>query len=104
MELNNNLQILIDKAWALHVEISDRIDGNNVSFCRFCSENGHCFGVTETPLEKESLISIRDSLKNVKNMLVFLQVWLFSNLFNFFFLPSLSSTKMVFDILETNSL
>ncbi|XP_057498518.1 uncharacterized protein LOC130783029 [Actinidia eriantha] len=57
MELNKNLQNLIERAWGLHDEIS---------FFRFC-------GVSETPLERESLIAIRDSLKNVENMLVGLQ-------------------------------
>ncbi|XP_057498517.1 uncharacterized protein LOC130783028 [Actinidia eriantha] len=57
MELNKNLQNLIERAWGLHDEIS---------FFRFC-------GVSDTPLERESLIDIRDSIKNVENMLVCLQ-------------------------------
>ncbi|XP_028056792.1 uncharacterized protein LOC114260806 [Camellia sinensis] len=79
MELmNDNLQSLIERAKALHDEISFKIEQHDsVRLCRFCSEHGqHYCGVTvtETPLEeRESLIATRDSLKNVENMLVFFQ-------------------------------
>ncbi|XAR62995.1 hypothetical protein NMG60_11022772 [Bertholletia excelsa] len=77
MELNG-LRILIERASALHDEISDRIKGSStdVSFCRFCFEQGqYCCGFSETTSleEREGLVAIRDSLKNVENMLQFLQ-------------------------------
>ncbi|KAA8520715.1 hypothetical protein F0562_015013 [Nyssa sinensis] len=74
MESNKNLQILIERAWAMNDRIRDKIQDNSFSFCRLCSEHGLFCGIAETPLEeRERLIAIRDSLKDVENMLVFLQ-------------------------------
>ncbi|KAK9279746.1 hypothetical protein L1049_013428 [Liquidambar formosana] len=74
MEFNENLQSLVERAWALHESISDEINSNSVSFCRLCSEYGRYCGIAETPFEeRERLIAIRDSLKDVENKLIFLQ-------------------------------
>ncbi|KAJ0113435.1 hypothetical protein Patl1_00556 [Pistacia atlantica] len=44
------------------------------SFCRVCSEHGRYCDVAETPLEeRERLIALTDSLKEVENILMFLQ-------------------------------
>ncbi|XP_021280892.1 uncharacterized protein LOC110414152 [Herrania umbratica] len=74
MELNNKkLQTLIERAWALHDRLNDEIE-NSISFCRFCSDHGRYCDVGQTPFEeRERLIAIRDSLKEVENTLLHLQ-------------------------------
>lgn len=74
MELNN-LQVLIERAWALQDDIGDSIQNSGTSCCwRHCSEHDHQWAVTDAPLdERKRLIVIRDSLKNVENRLEFLQ-------------------------------
>lgn len=75
MELKIDLQGLIEKAWALHDGLSDEINNSKGFFCTFCSENGCDCDNAETPcLEGQKLISIRDSLKEVGNVLMLLQV------------------------------
>ncbi|KAK3024232.1 hypothetical protein RJ639_043608 [Escallonia herrerae] len=74
MELNTNLHILIERACALQDRVNDEILGTDctTSFCRLCSEHGRYCGIAETPFEeRQRLIGIRDSLKDVENMLVF---------------------------------
>ncbi|KAK3005361.1 hypothetical protein RJ639_015464 [Escallonia herrerae] len=74
MELNTNLHILIERACALHDRVNDEIlrTDSTMSFCRICSEHGRYCGIAETPFEeRQRLIGIRDSLKDVENMLVF---------------------------------
>lgn len=74
MGLNRGLQGLIERAWTLHDGITAEID-NTTSFCRFCSQNGDSCAIVETPFpEKERLIAIRDSLQEVRDVLMFLQV------------------------------
>lgn len=75
MELNKeDLQSLVEKAWGLHGRLNGEIK-NSISFCRFCPEHGRNFHIAETPFdEREILISIRDSLKEVEDKLMFLQV------------------------------
>ncbi|XP_059650970.1 uncharacterized protein LOC132298586 isoform X2 [Cornus florida] len=74
MELSTNLQILTERAWALHDKISDIIHQDSISFCTLCSQHGRNCEIEETPQEeRDRLITIRDSLKDVENMLVFLQ-------------------------------
>ncbi|OMO64346.1 hypothetical protein CCACVL1_21837 [Corchorus capsularis] len=75
MEFINNkkLQSLIERAWALHDKLNDEIE-NSISFCRFCSDHGRYCDIKQTPFEeKERLITIRDSLKDVENLLLHLQ-------------------------------
>ncbi|XWS35862.1 hypothetical protein CRYUN_Cryun20dG0033200 [Craigia yunnanensis] len=76
MELNNKkLQTLIERAWALHDRLNDEIE-NCISFCRFCSDHGRYCDIGQTPFEeRERLIVIRDSLKEVENTLLHLQKW-----------------------------
>ncbi|XP_059637707.1 uncharacterized protein LOC132279697 [Cornus florida] len=74
MELNKNLHSLIERARTLHDKMSDKIQDDSISFCRLCSEHGRYCGITETPSEeRERLITIRDSLKDVEDMLLVLQ-------------------------------
>lgn len=75
MELNKeDLQFLVEKAWSLHGRLNGEIK-NSISFCRFCPEHGRNFHIAETPFdERERLIIIRDSLKDVEDNLMFLQV------------------------------
>lgn len=75
--MKNHLQALIERAKDLNERVSDEINNSCSNFCRFCSENGCYCGVTaaEAPFqERQRFISIRDSLKNVEKMLLFLQV------------------------------
>ncbi|XVF33217.1 hypothetical protein REPUB_Repub17cG0149200 [Reevesia pubescens] len=74
MELNNKkLQTLIERAWALHDRLNDEIE-YSINFCRFCSDHGRYCDIGQTPFEeRERLIAIRDSLKEVENMLLHLQ-------------------------------
>ncbi|XP_015889372.3 uncharacterized protein LOC107424146 [Ziziphus jujuba] len=74
MELNKeDLQFLVEKAWSLHGRLNGEIK-NSISFCRFCPEHGRNFHIAETPFdERERLIIIRDSLKEVEDNLMFLQ-------------------------------
>ncbi|KAJ9681275.1 hypothetical protein PVL29_020247 [Vitis rotundifolia] len=72
--MKNYLQALIERARALNEKVSDEINTSCSSFCRFCSESGCYCGDAETPFEeRQRLIAIGDSLKNVEKMLVFLQ-------------------------------
>ncbi|KAJ7007792.1 hypothetical protein NC653_006734 [Populus alba x Populus x berolinensis] len=74
MELGRNLQTLVERAWVLHDGLSEEIEKINSSFCRFCSKHGRYCNIVETPFqEKEGLISIKDSLKEVGNALMLLQ-------------------------------
>ncbi|KAK2983880.1 hypothetical protein RJ640_003931 [Escallonia rubra] len=74
MEPNTNLHLLIERACALHDRVNDEIlrTDSTTSFCRLCSEHGRYCGIAETPFEeRQRLTGIRDSLKDVENMLVF---------------------------------
>ncbi|KAM7508590.1 hypothetical protein LguiA_019043 [Lonicera macranthoides] len=72
--MSKNLQILSERAWALHDKIDDEIEKDSFKICRLCSEKGLYCEIADKPLEeRERLIAIRDILKEVENMLVFLQ-------------------------------
>ncbi|KAI3444452.1 hypothetical protein Pfo_001117 [Paulownia fortunei] len=76
MELKNNdhLQILIGKTWDLHGRINEKINQNSFSFCSHCSNHGRYCVVAESSVdEREKMIAIRDSLKDVHNILIYLQ-------------------------------
>ncbi|CAA0816608.1 Unknown protein [Striga hermonthica] len=77
MEIKKNvcLQSLARRTRALHVRISENINRiNGFSFCSDCSNRGRYCAVAEGSLkEKEKMMSIRDSLKDVHNILIFLQ-------------------------------
>lgn len=74
MELRRDLQTLIERAWGLHDGLAEEIKNINIYFCRFCSEHGRYYSIVETPFqEKEGLIAIKDSLKEVGNVLMLLQ-------------------------------
>ncbi|XWS46181.1 hypothetical protein CRYUN_Cryun14cG0042700 [Craigia yunnanensis] len=82
MEWNNEkLQTLIERAWTLNDRLNDEIE-NCISFCRFCSNHGRYCDFGQTPFEERArLIAIRDSLKEVENTLLHLQVPTFCLLF-----------------------
>ncbi|CAK7348768.1 unnamed protein product [Dovyalis caffra] len=74
MELREDLQKLIERAWGLHDGLTEEIKNINSSFCRFCSEHGRYCDRVENPFqEKEGLIAIKDSLNEVGNALMRLQ-------------------------------
>ncbi|KAI4355190.1 hypothetical protein L6164_003984 [Bauhinia variegata] len=74
MELNKDLQSLIERACNLHDRINEEINNSNVSFCKCCSEHGWFCKISETPFEeRERLIACRDSLKEVENLLIYIQ-------------------------------
>ncbi|EEF29728.1 uncharacterized protein LOC8268641 [Ricinus communis] len=74
MELKGDLQVFIERAWALHDGLNDDIRNSNSSFCTFCSENGRFSNISQTSFqEKQRLIAIRDSLKDVGDVLMLLQ-------------------------------
>lgn len=59
--------------------ISNEIGDTNSSsrFCNFCSEHGggYCYIAAEAPFEeRKRLMAIRNSLKEVENMVMFLEV------------------------------
>ncbi|KAJ6675259.1 hypothetical protein OIU85_011424 [Salix viminalis] len=59
---------------ALHDGLTEEIKNINSCFCRLCSENGRYYNIVETPFqEKEGLVAIKDSLKEVANVLMILQ-------------------------------
>ncbi|XP_059318208.1 uncharacterized protein LOC132068589 [Lycium ferocissimum] len=69
-DLNN----LSERAGVLHDEIDDKIHCEEINFCRHCAEHGRLCGIADlTEEDKEKLIAIRDSLKDVQNMLQFYQ-------------------------------
>lgn len=77
MEIDESqLRTLSMKAWSLADKISDEIENESTMVCRHCSEHRLRCGITEIPWleEKQRLIAIKDSLKDVDNMLVVLQV------------------------------
>ncbi|PKI76617.1 hypothetical protein CRG98_002926 [Punica granatum] len=75
MELNEDLQGLIERAGELQDRIGDKIAGAH-SYCKFCSERGRYCNVVsaEAYEDRERLVEIRDSLKDLETMLVYLQV------------------------------
>ncbi|KDP28524.1 hypothetical protein JCGZ_14295 [Jatropha curcas] len=73
MELKGDLQSLIDRASALLDGLSREIKNSN-SLCNLCAQNGRFGDFADTSFEdRDKLISIRDSLKQVRDLLVFLQ-------------------------------
>ena len=101
--MKNHLQALIERARALNEMVSDEIDNSCSNFCRFCSENCCFCGVAVAPFEeRQRLISIRESMKNVEKMLVFLQVhefvFLHNTFLSFFFVFFLE--KKIFSFLS----
>ncbi|XP_031381251.1 uncharacterized protein LOC116195941 isoform X2 [Punica granatum] len=74
MELNEDLQGLIERAGELQDRIGDKIAGAH-SYCKFCSERGRYCNVVsaEAYEDRERLVEIRDSLKDLETMLVYLQ-------------------------------
>lgn len=75
MELNKEeLQSLVEKAWALHGRLSVEIK-DSIRFCRFCPDYEGDFDFIEIPFdERDRLIAISDSLKEVEDVLMFIQV------------------------------
>ncbi|PIN26530.1 hypothetical protein CDL12_00700 [Handroanthus impetiginosus] len=76
MELMNkdNLQILTGKTWDLHHRINEKITQNGFSFCSHCSNHGRYCVVSENTLEEtEKMMAIRDSLKDLHDILIYLQ-------------------------------
>ncbi|KAK6158841.1 hypothetical protein DH2020_006155 [Rehmannia glutinosa] len=62
------------KTWDLHGRINDKINQNGFSFCSHCSNHGRYCVVAESSFEeRKKMIAIRDSLKHVHNILIFLQ-------------------------------
>ena len=78
MELKKEqLQSLVERAWSLHGRLNVEIK-NSIRLYRFCPDYGRNFDLTETPFdERERLIAISDSLKEVEEILMFLQVNMF---------------------------
>ena len=82
MEIDESkLRTLSMKAWSWVDKISDEIENESTIVCRHCSEHRLRHGIAESPLleeQKQRLIaikdSLKDSLKDVDNMLVVLQV------------------------------
>ncbi|XP_062086993.1 uncharacterized protein LOC133793714 [Humulus lupulus] len=74
MESNEDLKGLIERAWDLHGRLNCEIE-QSIKFCRFCLNHGRfCDVADQIPFdERERLIVIRDSLKGVENILLFLQ-------------------------------
>ncbi|KAJ0053373.1 hypothetical protein Pint_00536 [Pistacia integerrima] len=67
------IKTLIERAQTLHDKLCDEIK-SSISFCRVCSEHGRYCDVAEAPLEeRERLIALTDSLKQVENIRRFLQ-------------------------------
>ncbi|MCD7455194.1 hypothetical protein HAX54_027324 [Datura stramonium] len=77
MKMNNSykdLHNLSERAGVLYDEISDRIRCEEINFCRHCAEHGRLCGIADLTMEdKEKLIAIRDSLKDLHNILQFYQ-------------------------------
>lgn len=75
MELNKEeLQSLVEKAWALHGRLNVEIE-DSIRSCRFCPDYGGDFDFIETPFdERDRLIVISNSLKEVEDILMFIQV------------------------------
>lgn len=75
MKMNNtykDLHNLSERAGVLYDEISDRIRCEEINFCRHCAEHGRLCGIADLTMEdKEKLIAIQDSLKDLQNMLQF---------------------------------
>lgn len=68
------LHNLSERTEVLYDEISDRIRREEINFCTHCAEHGRYCGIAELTMEdKEKLIGIRDSLKDLQNMLHFYQ-------------------------------
>ncbi|KAG8391912.1 hypothetical protein BUALT_Bualt01G0236300 [Buddleja alternifolia] len=76
MELmkKDNLKIQAWKTWDLHGRINEKINENGFNFCRHCSNHGRYCVISESSMEeKEKMVAIRDSLKDVHNILIYLQ-------------------------------
>ncbi|XP_030541026.1 uncharacterized protein LOC115748622 isoform X2 [Rhodamnia argentea] len=73
MELNGDLQGLIERAWALKETIDGDIN-SSFRYCNFCLRHGHNCDIAGTAYkETERLTAMRDSLKDVESMLIYLQ-------------------------------
>ncbi|XP_062073340.1 uncharacterized protein LOC133777663 [Humulus lupulus] len=74
MELNKDLKCLIERAWAINGKLDCEIE-QSIKLCKFCSKHGRlCNVADQIPVEeRQSLIAIRDSLKQVENTLLFQQ-------------------------------
>lgn len=83
MELDRkSLQNLTERAQAVHNQLNDEIE-SRISFCKFCSERGrYCDVANPSFSERERLIAIRNSMNEVENMLVYLQVNVFLQVFS----------------------
>ncbi|KAH6830154.1 hypothetical protein C2S53_018603 [Perilla frutescens var. hirtella] len=78
MELKNideKLQILTTKALDLHDRIKEKINEHGFSFCGHCSNQGRYCVVADqsNPDEREKMIAIRDSLKELHDVIISLQ-------------------------------
>ncbi|KAL7121513.1 hypothetical protein ACP275_02G186400 [Erythranthe tilingii] len=75
---NDNLRILTEKTWDLHCKINDRISCNqtgfSTTFCSHCSNHGrYCVVMTSADEEMKKMVVLRDSVKDVHTILLFLQ-------------------------------
>ncbi|XP_055808354.1 uncharacterized protein LOC129876899 [Solanum dulcamara] len=77
MKMNNtykDLHNLSERTEVLYDEISNRIRREEIHFCTHCAEHGRYCGIADLTMEdKEKLIGIQDSLKDLLNMLQFYQ-------------------------------
>lgn len=74
MELNKDLlHSLIERSWTMQMRLNNHIKSSN-RLCRYCSEHGQNRDDAETPYEGKLLIAIRESLNEVQNSLMFLEV------------------------------
>lgn len=88
MKMNNTCKDLLQRTGVLYDEISDRIRYEEINFCKHCADHGRFCGIKDAMMEeKEKLIAIQDSLKDLQNMLQFYQVrhFIFSLIFIYLF-------------------
>ncbi|KAM3235763.1 hypothetical protein P3L10_015800 [Capsicum annuum] len=75
MKMNNTCKDLLQRTGVLYDEISDRIRYEEINFCKHCADHGRFCGIKDAMMEeKEKLIAIQDSLKDLQNMLQFYQM------------------------------
>ncbi|XP_058100253.1 plastid division protein PDV1-like [Magnolia sinica] len=74
MEVEENLESLIERAWALHDKISDEIYISCIEFRKFHPQHVPYGGFAESSsAETKSLTAIREALQVLENMLLCLQ-------------------------------
>ena len=74
MDLHKDLQSLIERASNLDDRLNEETK-SSVSFCNHCPEHGRFCKIENTLLEeRDRLIACRDLLKELEDMLIYLQV------------------------------